>query len=214
MTLADIRNAVKAHLQKRADITQTEIDAAINAAQKAIAVGRFADRRTRMRNLHFQELVKQTKTALVDGSDTYAAPSDAFNILRIAHEFTTDRFVTLRFATIKEFAAIPKQTGRPYRYTYFGDNILVRNVPGSSEAGTNLWIWYYAVPTTLVSDNDTPDLKEIWHNLIVLRAAYILAFRYHLTDYAQILLREFQEEAFTLRLSDDAPTDFTTTVER
>lgn len=141
--------------------------------------------------------VERDNLTTVAGTQTYGVPATARNMIRI--EGSTDpgllKLVTPGFA-----ARFSGQTGYPKYWFVQGGSIYL--VPTPAKAGLVYTMWYSQQENTLAADSDTPLLPDYAIDLVVIKAALMLAAR---TDNASQhrLLKDEEREA-EASLVDDA----------
>lgn len=208
MTLLELTTRVHTMIQRRSDISSADRTAAVNDALRALAVGKFIDAQRQLRLLRFPELEVRAESPLVNGQEAYTLPTLGYSVHVAEHEFETDRWNRLRYKTPESFARYQPVAGRPFIFTFHQNRVLVRSIPGADEDGQALRLWYYAQPIALVADGDTPEIAEVWHPVIALRAAADLARTYGLDERANELEGQFAVALAQRRLPTEMSSSF------
>ena len=115
--------------------------------------------------------LRSAYTLLVVGQQDYLLPSDFYNI-RSADIYTTVPTVTgdryrIEPVTLNNRDCYLK-SGQPQGYYLKGNKIILRPVPDSAKY---LGIEYIYTPTWFLSDGQTPEIPEVYHELIAINAA-------------------------------------------
>ncbi len=202
MNLATMRAQVYTYLQRRPDLL-ADIDGALNDALRMLAVGSFVDQRGLLRKLHFPELEMVADTALVLDQEGYTLPAPGYAPLAVQYQHNTEQWPRLDYKTPESFAMLPIRSGQPYAFTFYENEIKIRNVPDATWAGAALRMWYYRLPDAMTAEGDEPEINEVWHPLIVLLAAADVASRYGMTDVAAWLEQKFMVELTKRRLPSE-----------
>lgn len=137
--------------------------------------------------------LEAVSTTTVDSDGTnpeqYAFPSDFLAIRRITldgHDlFRTD------FNEIKE-AEIDTDdvTGGTQFWYEWNDTIYLYPIPGGTEDGKTLKIWYYKKPGTIDASTDTLDLGTEYDDAVVCYMTYLCCIKDDLRDKADYMMQE------------------------
>ena len=92
----------------------------------------------------------------VGGTSTYPFPAD---FARIRELFATDLQTQLQPVGLRQIDRSVTTSGRPYFYALDGANIHLYPTP---DVGYPLKLRYWAMPTALVNDTDTPNIPQVW----------------------------------------------------
>ena len=200
MNLSELREELRSRVQDRSDITDSILDRYINNAYRTIATGKFVDITGQIRTLRFPEQELRTDTSLSTGTESYSVHPRMYAIINVSHEYdsSASRWLNLKYLAPGKFNELPEIEQRPYFYTFFHNNILVRPVPSSDWDGSTMRVWGYVLPVELTTAAEEPNLKEHWHQLIAILAASRLAGRFGFTELATDYEAEFKNVLSTM----------------
>lgn len=166
-TRTEIRDLVRTQtLVEVDDLTDSKVDNLINQAIRDVSV-RF----------NWPFLAKTDTIAIVNGTDTYAFPTDADRIQAILLTDSTEPLEEVSAATGLAADGLSPSTGTPSWFFIWGEQFILRPVP---DADTTLTVYYFRKPTVLTNDGDSPEFAEQFH--------------YVLTDFVMQQLWEREED--------------------
>ena len=113
-----------------------------------------------------------TATVIVSGTQNYAIPTDYIAIRRII--FDGKKLFKIDFEEIDEAELDEADlTGTPTEYYIWNDYIYLLPIPGSSDVGKTLKIFYYKSPVTIDASTDTLETKEVYDDAIICYMTYL-----------------------------------------
>jgi hypothetical protein len=124
-------------------------------------------------------VVRETKclegsstSAVVSGTQDYALPSDLLQIRRIT--FDGIKLFPINFVDLDEAELDETDiTGAPANYFIWNDSIYLYPIPGSSDAGKYLKIFYYKAPVAITASTDAIETKPVYDDVIVAYMTYL-----------------------------------------
>lgn len=139
---------------------------------------RYVVRRTRV-------LERSAYTMTVPGQQSYALEKDFW----VIHFVTLGRNTLLPLPT-NSLVKRGDSAGTPTHYSIWSNAIYLHPTPVSED---RLTVLYYAWPSPMERDEDTPEIPEAFHGLLPTFAAYRAKMADQQTAEAQSLFLEFQQ---------------------
>ena len=149
MDLGELRAEVNARGFTTPTFTDARINQLLNDAQNFVA-----------RRCNYWVNESSDSISTVSGTASYAWPSD---LGRVREVFGTDEHFALVPVGLRQIDRSLPANGRPYFYALDGGNIHLYPTPDNVYT---LTLRYWAIPTAMSSDSDTPNLPTDWHHIL------------------------------------------------
>lgn len=126
-----------------------------------------------------------TSTTIVSGTQEYALPTDYIAIRRIT--FDGIKLVSVDFTDLDE-AGLDETycTGTPTNYYIWEDYVFLYPIPGDSDVGKTLRIFYYKSPATITASTDTLETRTAYDDIAISYMTYLALIKDSESDISNL----------------------------